>query len=59
MYLTYNDNVFTDVDVWIDDSSVDDGTFTDENVIANLKGEKRDTVKNFKFNFKFPRQMWH
>ena len=45
MYLTYNDNVFTDVDVWIDDSSVDDGTFTDENVIANLKGEKRDTVK--------------
>ena len=59
MYLTYNDNVFTDVDVWIDDSGVNDGTFTDENVIANLKGEKRDTVKNLKFNFKFIRLMWH
>ena len=38
--LTYNDDIFPNVDVRVDDGSVDDGSFTDENVIANLKGEE-------------------
>ena len=37
---TYDDNVFADVNVGIDDSRVDNGALADENVVADLEGEK-------------------
>ena len=41
--LTYNDNVFSNVDVWADGGSVDHRSLADEHVVADLQGEKRNT----------------
>ncbi len=36
----YNDDIFADVNVRVDDGGVDDGAFPDEYVVADLKREE-------------------
>ena len=40
---SYNDDIFADVNVWIDDGGVDNGAFADEDVVTDLKGKERNT----------------
>ena len=41
---SYNDAVLSYVDVGTDDCRVDDGIFSNENVIADVKGKECDSV---------------
>ncbi len=50
--LTYNDDIFPNVDVRVDDGSVDDWSFTDKNVIANLKREEGHAKEENDFSWK-------